>query len=58
MLNTFGFVEPITIYYSKNIAMSKNSFFKNLIEKQHFLTQPDAAFQWDEMIRSQRLKEK
>ncbi|MCE0721811.1 MULTISPECIES: RasGEF domain-containing protein [Legionella] len=33
----------------KNTAFG-NSFFKHLIEEQRFLTKPDAAFEWDEML--------
>ncbi|CAM3055284.1 RasGEF domain [Legionella steigerwaltii] len=35
---------------SKKITISKSSFFEDLITKQHFLTQPDAPFLWDEMV--------
>ncbi|KTC79364.1 RasGEF domain protein [Legionella cherrii] len=35
---------------SKIIATPKNSFFNDLLIKQHFLTQPNAPFYWDEMI--------
>ncbi|MGM9452895.1 RasGEF domain-containing protein [Legionella bozemanae] len=43
---------------SKNITMSKNSFFKNLIEKQQFLTKPNAAFEWDEMLAEKETRRK
>ncbi|KTD43091.1 RasGEF domain-containing protein [Legionella parisiensis] len=38
--------------------MSKNSFFKNLIEKQQILIRPNGAFEWDEMLADKETQKK
>ncbi len=40
------------------VSMYKNSFFKNLIEDQQFLTKPNAAFEWDEMLAEKETRKK